>query len=218
MRPLLTIMLIVLSATVALGATEAEHCRRLAPKYHAQLEVRMWDGTRVDLTNAEYAFEVDFAHKWAEGVGQALYYSQLTGKKAGLILLTEKGEARFAYRAQTAAARAGVVVFIEWIEEKSSPKDNAIDINIGPLNIHVPRFAQAPADDVNVVRVYMVQNEDGRWLRRTIPGQINTWIVDQGSASVWANKQEVHRAWASIGFLRERAKVKTFLLVPLEED
>jgi hypothetical protein len=177
----------------------------------------MWDGTRVDLMNAEYAFEVDWAHKWAEGVGQALYYSQLTGKKPGLILLTEKGEARFAYRAQTAAARAGVTVFIEWTDVTEPPKDDAIDINIGPLNIHVPKNAQIPGD-LPAVRAYMVQNKDGRWLRRTIPGQVNIWVVDQGSATIWVNKQEAHRVWASLGFLRDNAEVKTFLLVPLEED
>ncbi len=218
MRSLLTLAFL-LTASVCFADTEAEHCRRLAPNYNAQVESRLWDGTRVDLINTTTAFEVDFASKWAEGIGQALYYAQLTGKRPGLVLLTRKDEARFAYRAQTAGARAGVTVFIEWIDDVK-PQDGGVDINIGPLNIHVPKGGDNPlvGDDAPALRAYMIQHKDGRWLRRTVPGQINTWIVDRGSASIWVNKQEAHRVWTSLAFGRDSAELKTFMLVPVKDE
>ncbi|MFQ5445257.1 MAG: hypothetical protein ACE5EK_11665, partial [Nitrospinales bacterium] len=45
---------------------------------------------RVDCLTAHYAIEFDFADKWAEAIGQALFYEMLTGKKAGIVLILEK--------------------------------------------------------------------------------------------------------------------------------
>lgn len=47
------------------------------------------DKTRVDCLTAEYAIEFDFAKKWAESIGQALYYSLITQKKPGVVLIVE---------------------------------------------------------------------------------------------------------------------------------
>ncbi|WP_196221359.1 hypothetical protein [Sansalvadorimonas verongulae] len=30
---------------------------------------------------------MDFAHKWTEAIGQSLYYAELTGLKAGIVLI-----------------------------------------------------------------------------------------------------------------------------------
>jgi hypothetical protein len=48
------------------------------------------DGARVDCLTDEYAIEFDFASKWAEAVGQSLYYALKTGKKPGIVLILEK--------------------------------------------------------------------------------------------------------------------------------
>jgi len=47
------------------------------------VEHRLHDGTRVDILTATHAIEADWSHKWAEAVGQSLYYSLITGKKPG---------------------------------------------------------------------------------------------------------------------------------------
>ncbi|SDO03181.1 hypothetical protein SAMN04488516_1174 [Desulfonauticus submarinus] len=52
-------------------------------------EVVMPDGTRCDCITDEYAIEFDFAPKWAEAIGQALYYALQTGKKPGIVLILE---------------------------------------------------------------------------------------------------------------------------------
>jgi len=58
-----------------------------------ETEVRMVDKTRVDCLTDTHAIEWDWAHrKWYEGVGQALHYGNLTGKKPGIALIIEKEE------------------------------------------------------------------------------------------------------------------------------
>ena len=59
------------------------------------------DRTRIDILTDKESIEVDWASKWAEGIGQALYYSAMTTKEAGLILImkSEKDE-RYIKRVQ----------------------------------------------------------------------------------------------------------------------
>lgn len=55
-----------------------------------EMEVRLEDSTRVDCLTSEYAIEFDFGSKWAEAIGQALHYSQETGRQGGIVLILEK--------------------------------------------------------------------------------------------------------------------------------
>ena len=47
------------------------------------------DKTRVDCLTITNAVEFDFANKWAESIGQALYYQFMTGKRAKVVLILE---------------------------------------------------------------------------------------------------------------------------------
>ena len=55
-----------------------------------QTEVVFPDKTRCDCLTGSHAIEFDFGKKWAEAIGQALYYSIQTGKRAGVVLILEK--------------------------------------------------------------------------------------------------------------------------------
>jgi hypothetical protein len=99
--------------------SELDHCRRLAAKYGAELEVRQFDGSRVDLLTDQHAIEVDWARKWAEGVGQASLYAELTGKQPALLLLVDpesESDQRYIWRARVACARNRIRVFVESIK------------------------------------------------------------------------------------------------------
>lgn len=62
-------------------------------------EAILWDMTRVDCLSKDYAIEFDFAKKWAESVGQSLYYSKLTGKSPAVVLiLTNLADYRYVKR------------------------------------------------------------------------------------------------------------------------
>ena len=58
--------------------------------WHGVQEVILADKTRADCVTKNYAVEFDFAAKWAESIGQALYYAKMTGKKPAVILIIEK--------------------------------------------------------------------------------------------------------------------------------
>ena len=65
-------------------------------------EVTMPDGTRCDLVNSSHAFEIDFANKWAQAIGQSLHYAAQTKKRAGVLLIMEhEGDGRFHKRIQS---------------------------------------------------------------------------------------------------------------------
>ena len=70
----------------------------------AKVEHRLQDASRVDILTGYYAVEVDWAPKWAEGVGQSLYYALKTSKKPALLLLIED-----VHKEDVFAARAGAV-------------------------------------------------------------------------------------------------------------
>ena len=54
-----------------------------------QIEYVLPDRSRVDCLTDTHAIEIDFADKWAESIGQALYYASETGRKPGVALISE---------------------------------------------------------------------------------------------------------------------------------
>ena len=74
--------------------SEAFHRDRIRKKWNGTPEYNLKDGTRVDCLTDQYAVEFDFSNKWAEAVGQALYYSMKTGKKAGIVLIMNGGSSQ----------------------------------------------------------------------------------------------------------------------------
>lgn len=67
---------------------QAEWCNR----YWGEMEYKLKDKTRVDCLTKNYAVEFDFAPKWAECVGQTLYYSIMTRKNPACVIIIEKPE------------------------------------------------------------------------------------------------------------------------------
>jgi hypothetical protein len=55
-----------------------------------QVEYILPDRTRVDCLTDEFAIEFDYARKWAESIGQSLYYSKKTGKKPAVAIIVKK--------------------------------------------------------------------------------------------------------------------------------
>ena len=61
------------------------------------VEYTLKDKSRVDCLTSTYAFEVDFANKWAESIGQSLFYSIETNKKPAVLLIMERGQKDIRY-------------------------------------------------------------------------------------------------------------------------
>lgn len=118
---LASVVLVVLFLPAPAG--ELEEVARLAPKYGGRTEVRLADGTRVDLLTATHAIEADWPRKWAEAIGQSLYYGLMTGKRPGIILLSTDAErdARYVARCRTVTERYGIDL---WVEPVAKPRES----------------------------------------------------------------------------------------------
>ncbi len=84
---------------------ESEYQRLWCDSAGGRAEYVLPDRTRVDCLTDEYAVEVDFARKWAEAIGQALYYATVTGKRPAVLLIMERPtDARYLLRLKRVAA------------------------------------------------------------------------------------------------------------------
>lgn len=68
-------------------APEAQWRDALMNKLGGQHEVVV-EGGRIDVMTDTEVFELDWPHKWHEGLGQALHYADATGKKPVLALIS----------------------------------------------------------------------------------------------------------------------------------
>ena len=90
MKALILSILAILTLPASAERKHAErwYQERIAKIWGAKMEVRVANG-RVDIVSKEYATEVEFADKWKEAIGQALWYALQTNKKAGIVLICE---------------------------------------------------------------------------------------------------------------------------------
>lgn len=81
-------------------------------RHHGEQEHRLTDGTRIDCLTTEYAVEVEYAAKWAEAIGQSLFYARMTDRKPGIVLIMrERGDERFLKRLRKVAGEQGIKVW-----------------------------------------------------------------------------------------------------------
>lgn len=94
-----SILLILLTVSVIPAYAKHDHLEKWyqdqwCADHKGRSEVVLQDGTRVDCITAGNAIEFDFASKWAESLGQALFYSLQTGKQPGIVLILEDNKDR----------------------------------------------------------------------------------------------------------------------------
>ena len=77
-------------------------------------EVILSDRARVDCVTATHAIEFDFAPKWAESIGQALYYGYALNKKPGIVLIIENADKdqKYINRVKSVAEIYGITLWI----------------------------------------------------------------------------------------------------------
>lgn len=95
MKKFLMAFMIVFMLVGVSGIAQAKHLHKESwyqAKYaamfkNAQTEVVLSDGARVDILTAHFAIEADFASKWAESYGQAMFYALETKHNPGVLLI-----------------------------------------------------------------------------------------------------------------------------------
>ncbi len=94
---LTTVVIVIISAFVYLSTNSFNEDYQPKDKYKeadyvreycsGEIEHVLQDRTRVDCLTDEYAIEFDYAKKWAESIGQSLYYAKMTGKKPAVAII-----------------------------------------------------------------------------------------------------------------------------------
>lgn len=69
---------------------EAYYVEKWCSSEFGRREAVLWDMTRVDCLTKDYAIEFDFAKKWAESVGQSLYYAKMTNRLPAVVIILTK--------------------------------------------------------------------------------------------------------------------------------
>lgn len=111
-KAILIIMLTLPGISLAKGSPERAYQTEWCSSAGGIAEIVLPDRTRVDCLTETHAIEVDFARKWAEAVGQALYYSHVTGRAPGILLIMEEqGDERFLERLLKLTERLGIAVW-----------------------------------------------------------------------------------------------------------
>ena len=89
MRYILSMILLLLLTVSAVQAGELEVAKAFCDEQGGLAELRLVDGTRCDCLTKKYAYEVDYAPKWAESIGQAVHYARLTKAEAGIAIIVK---------------------------------------------------------------------------------------------------------------------------------
>lgn len=80
--------------------------------HNGKMEVVLSDDARVDCVTKNYAVEVDFAHKWAESIGQSLYYGiKMKKKPAVLLIVNPLEDKKYIDRINEVARKYHITVF-----------------------------------------------------------------------------------------------------------
>ena len=102
----------MLILSISLFAKERDYQVPFCKALDGQIEYVIEDRTRIDCLTDIYAIEVDYAKKHHEAVGQALYYSIITGRKPAVALIVGINDNRFLKRLKVVAKKVGIKVFI----------------------------------------------------------------------------------------------------------
>ena len=141
----ISLIIILLSSNIAFSAhlyPEKYYQTEWCGKWNGKQEYKLKDNTRVDCLTTNYAVEFDFAPKWAESIGQALYYGKMTKKHPAVILIIEKpSDWKYYHRLNTIAKDYNITVWY-----MKSPDYNNKGKNI-PNN-------KSFAENINIVYSY----------------------------------------------------------------
>lgn len=116
MRWFFLVLLLLPTAAAAEDHPERWYQERWCAEHGGEAEVVLENRTRVDCLTDRYAVEVDFGPKWAQAIGQALYYAERTGRRPGIVLVLEDGGERYLRRLREATEGQGLEIRV-WVVE-----------------------------------------------------------------------------------------------------
>ncbi len=112
-----TLMILSLLLLFGCSSVQKRHERYYQKEFCSNLDGTMeyilTDRTRVDCLTDTYAIEVDFAKKWAESIGQSLFYAKMTDRAPAVaIIVDSKKDQRYLKRLNLIAKEYDIRVFM----------------------------------------------------------------------------------------------------------
>ena len=122
---LIVLAVFLMSQTQITRQKEVYYQDKFAEIIKGTTSVTLWDRTEVDILTDTFAIEVDFSEKWAESVGQSLFYSEMTNRKAGILLIINGNyDERYIRRLMMAAVKNDITV---WLMDYNTEKWCKVD-------------------------------------------------------------------------------------------
>lgn len=116
MKKLLLLIFLFISLTAQaqlLKQREVYYEGLFAKAINGTTQVVLKDLSRVDIVTDTFAIEIDFADKWAESIGQSLYYAHMLDRKPGVLLIVNgNAEERYVLRLLKVAEKEDITVWL----------------------------------------------------------------------------------------------------------
>lgn len=102
---------LLLFVPLFLFALEKDYQVPFCNDLNGTIEYRLDDLSRVDCLTDEFAIEVEFAKKWKEAIGQALFYGIKTNRTPAIALIVDNNDTKHINRLNVVSERYGIKVF-----------------------------------------------------------------------------------------------------------
>lgn len=147
----LTLFLLLLAFTGAGQQYEKDYIALIQQQLGGQMEVTLTGG-RADIVNDTHAIEVEFANKWKNAIGQALWYGLQKNLQPGIVLvLRESSDFTYAQQLGSALSYAGLDSSIKvWLWPNDFPRAAA------------PRSIAAPAATTTATGYWLTTSSQKR--------------------------------------------------------
>ena len=103
---------IIIALILSLQSKEIDYQVPFCKNLNGIIEYVLPDKSRVDCLTNEYAIEVDFAKKWAESIGQSLFYALMTDKKPAVAIIAGDQDKRYLKRLYKVTNKLNIKTFI----------------------------------------------------------------------------------------------------------
>jgi hypothetical protein len=127
MKKILILLLMLISITAfSQKKKEVYFQLKFANAINGDNQIILNDNSIIDVLTDTFAIEVDYGEKWAESIGNTLYISAITGKKAGVLLILDgENEQIYLKRLMAVAIKYNITV---WTIDYKTDRWRKIDL------------------------------------------------------------------------------------------
>jgi len=134
----LLLYLFLILAQTGLSQSERHFAKLIQARLGGELEKVTDDKSRVDLLTSTHAYEIEYARKWKDAIGQSIWYALQTNSRAGIVLIMEcKKDFMYVQKLITALEHSNLsssidvkVYPIDFPEQKSKILSNSLSHDI----------------------------------------------------------------------------------------